>query len=134
MTETDVIAAIRKVYDPCSVTAQAPVSIYDMGMITRLDVQPEGRVFLTIRPTSLGCTLMAFIMQAVDDSVMAVVGVSEVNISLDVHSDWSEAEMTEEGRRILHARRSRSRQEVPVRRREWEGRSRGPQHTRSEQE
>jgi metal-sulfur cluster biosynthetic enzyme len=134
MTEADVIAAIRKVYDPCSVTAQAPVSIYDMGMITRLDVQPEGRVFLTVRPTSLGCTLMAFIMQAVDDSVMAVDGVSEVKISLNVHSAWSEAEMTEEGRRILHARRSRSHQEVPVRRREWEGRLRVPQPSGSEQE
>jgi ring-1,2-phenylacetyl-CoA epoxidase subunit PaaD len=133
MTEADVIDAIKKVYDPCAVSAQAPVSIYDMGLITGLEIQPEGRVFLKIRPTQLGCTLMAFIMQAVDDSVMTVAGVSEVNLSLDVHSDWSEAEMTEEGKRILHARRSRSREEVPVRRREWEARSRGPQHTRSEQ-
>jgi metal-sulfur cluster biosynthetic enzyme len=132
MTEADVIDAIKQVYDPCAVSANAPVSVYDMGLIMGLEIQPEGRVFIKIRPTQLGCTLMAFIMQAVDDRVMTVPGVTEVNLSLDVHSDWSEAEMTEEGRRILNDRRSRSREEVPVRRREWEERSRGPQRVRSE--
>ena len=122
--EEDVRAALGRVYDPCSVVAQSPLSIIDMGLLVDLNTTPEGDVTVVIRPTSAMCTLIASIMQAVDEAVAAVPGVASVTTRIDNSGRWSEEVMTEAGRAALAARRERSRREVPVKFREWETRPR----------
>jgi len=122
MIEAQVIDALKQVYDPCSVSAHAPVNVVDMGLITKVAVSEAGDVSIAVRPTSFGCTLMATIMQAVDKAASDVSGVASVSVSLDLHSPWSEAAMSSEGRHILDSRRKRSREEVNVEPRQWETR------------
>ncbi len=106
--------ALERVVDPCSITAGAPISVVDMGMINAVSVDAEGGVDISMRATSAMCTMIAGIMQVVEREVGGVEGVSEVRVELTSGSLWTEAEMTERGRRILGERRQRSRKEVPV--------------------
>ena len=81
---------------------------------TELTVDDAGVVTIAMRPTPGMCTLIAGIMTDVEETVACVPGVSRVRVSLHGDTTWPEAD-SENGRRILEARRQRSRAEVPVR-------------------
>jgi metal-sulfur cluster biosynthetic enzyme len=117
-----VTEALGSVFDPCSLSAGAPLSVVDMGLITELTVDDEGVVTIAIRPTSAMCTLIAGIMTGVEETVARMPGVSSVRVSLNGDTMWTEADLSENGRRVLEARRQRSRAEVPVRPHEWKTR------------
>jgi metal-sulfur cluster biosynthetic enzyme len=115
-------AALGAVYDPCSVKANAPLSVVNMGLVTGIDVDDTGGVRIKLRPTSPWCTLIACIMQGVEDEVRKLDGIGNVTVEIDNSSQWSEASLTPEGRDILHATRARSRAVAPVRRQQWKER------------
>jgi metal-sulfur cluster biosynthetic enzyme len=102
-----VLAAVRTVEDPCSIATRHPVNIVDLGLLVDLGVEDGGDVRVTLRPTSGSCTLIASIMQAVEEQVSAVDGVHEVNVALDLHSMWTPDEMTESGKQQLAAARAK---------------------------
>lgn len=112
--KAQVLEALEQVVDPCSITAGAPISVIDMGMINDVAVDAEGGVDISMRATSAMCTMIAGIMAGVELQVGRVEGVSEVRVKLTSGSLWTEAEMTDRGRRILEERRARSRRELPV--------------------
>lgn len=117
-------AALGAVYDPCSVQASAPLSVIDMGLVTSIAIGADGMVRVAMRPTSPWCTMIGCMMQAVEDKVCAVEGVSGVIVDLDREAeDWTEADLTPQGREILDGTRARSRAAVPVRRRQWQERA-----------
>jgi metal-sulfur cluster biosynthetic enzyme len=117
-----VVDALAGVVDPCSVTAGAPLSVIDMGMVTRLTVDAAGAVNISMRPTSAMCTMIAGIMKGVEDKVGSVDGVTSVRVELNADTIWTEADLSEKGRRDLQARRERSRAEVKVKPHEWKTR------------
>ena len=120
-----VTAALGSVFDPCSLSTGAPLSVIDMGLVTELTVDDAGVVTIGMRPTSGMCTLIAGIMTQVEEAVARVPGVSSVRVSLNNDTMWTEADLSETGRRILESRRQRWRAEVPVGPREWKtGRTR----------
>lgn len=118
----EIDAALATVFDPCSVQANAPLSVVDMGLVLGVEVQGDGVVSLRIRPTSQWCTMIGSIMQGIEDRVGAVPGVREVRIDIDRETMWSEAELTPRGKDILYGVRARSRAAVPVRRQQWKER------------
>lgn len=121
--EEKVRRALAAVFDPCSVAANAPLSILDMGMVTSLEVGEDGGVSIAIRATTLMCTLIACIGEAVEKAIREVPGVTVVEVRIDgAASDWTEASMTEAGRRILAERRRRSLEISPVRPQAWRDR------------
>ena len=115
--------ALQAVFDPCSVNVGAPISVADMGMVTRLDLNADGVVDIELRPTSPMCTLIGSIMQGVEEKVGGVAGVTSVVVTINIRSPWSEADMTSQGRHKLEARRNRSRLEVPVEPQQWKRRA-----------
>jgi metal-sulfur cluster biosynthetic enzyme len=118
-----VTEALGSVFDPCSLAAGAPLSVIDMGLITELTIDDEaGVVAIAMRPTSAMCTVIAGVMTDVEEIVARVPGVSSVRVSLHNDTMWTEANLSENGRRVLEARRQRSRTEVPVRPHEWKTR------------
>jgi metal-sulfur cluster biosynthetic enzyme len=116
-------AALATVYDPCSVQASAPLSVINMGLITSIDMSPSGAVRIKMRPTSAWCTMIGSMMQGIERQLRALEGVTDVSIDIDQSAPWSEADLTPEGREILGGVRARSRAAVPVRRRQWQGRT-----------
>jgi len=117
-----VIEGLEEVIDPCSITAGAPLSVVDMGLINELSVDEEGMVRLSMRATSAMCTMIAGIMKVAEERLAHVEGVTQVEIKLCSGAIWTEADMTERGRQTLAARRERSRVEVAVRPHEWKTR------------
>ena len=117
-----VMEGLEEVVDPCSVTAGAPLSVIDMGLVSNLSVDEEGRVRLSMRATSAMCTMIAGIMKHAEERLARVEGVRRVEITLCSGAIWTEADMTERGRRALAARRERSRVEIAVRPHEWKTR------------
>ena len=115
--------ALAAVYDPCSVRANAPLNILNMGLVTGIDISSRGGVCVKLRPTSPWCTLIACIMQSIEDEVRKLDGVNAVAVEIDNSSLWSEASLTDEGRRILRETRRRSRAIVPIRKRQWQDRA-----------
>ena len=125
--EESVYAALGEVIDPCSITAGAPLSVVDMGMVMDVSVDDQGVASIGMRATSAMCTMIAGIMKAAEDRIAAVDGVTEVRIKLSSGPVWTEADMTDRGRSILNARRQRSQREFAVKPHEWKTRLAGSQ-------
>jgi len=119
VTEDQVRAAMSEIYDPCSVASGSSLSIEEMGLVTAVDVDARGDVRVMLRPTSMMCTLINAIMDAVHDRVSLIPGVRSVDLGIDRDHPWTENELSEEGKRKLAEVRSRSRAAVPVRRQQW---------------
>jgi metal-sulfur cluster biosynthetic enzyme len=112
--------AIAAVDDPCSIRANAPLNIFELGLVREWTVGPDGEVHVTLSPTSPSCTLIGSIIQGVEQRVGAVDGVRSVVVELDADTFWTEDLMSSEGRRKLAGRRGGSMERVPVRPRQWE--------------
>lgn len=111
--------ALTRVFDPCSVAANAPLNVVEMGLITQCELDDDGVVRILVSATSPSCILIGSIMKGVVDEVSAVDGVSEVDAQLDTDTFWTPELMTEEGRAKLDARRQGSLDRVPLRPQQW---------------
>lgn len=88
---TDVIAALRTVYDP-----EIPVNIYDLGLIYGLDIDgASGRVDIRMTLTAPGCPVAATFPGTVEEAVKAVEGVREAHVELVWEPPWSRELMSE---------------------------------------
>jgi metal-sulfur cluster biosynthetic enzyme len=111
--------AIAKVDDPCSVRANAPLNVFELGLVRDWTVDDDGHVHVTLSPTSPSCVLIGSIMEGVEQRVRAVPGVASVQVVLDSETFWTTELMSDEGRRKLDGRRQGSLQRVPLRPRQW---------------
>jgi metal-sulfur cluster biosynthetic enzyme len=117
---TAVAGAIAEVDDPCSIAANAPLNIFEMGLVRSWDVDEEGHVRVVVSPTAPSCTLMGSILQGIEQRVGAIAGVSDVEVIIDTDFVWSPAAMAPAGLAQLVARRNGSMARVPVRPRQWQ--------------
>jgi metal-sulfur cluster biosynthetic enzyme len=118
-------AAIAEVDDPCSLAANAPLSIFELGLVRDWTVDGDGHVHVAVSPTAPSCTLMGSILQGIEERVGLVDGVSSVEVEIDTDFVWSPLEMSTAGRGKLATRRGNSMREVPVRPRQWQQTARG---------
>jgi metal-sulfur cluster biosynthetic enzyme len=114
-----VARAIAEVDDPCSIAANAPLNIFELGLVRSWDVDDDGHAQVVVSPTAPSCTLMGSILQGIEQRVGALAGVTDVDVIIDTDFVWSPAEMTAAGRAQLAARRTGSMARVPVRPRQW---------------
>ena len=79
------IAALQKVYDP-----ELPLSIYDLGLIYELDVDPEQRsaqVVMTL--TNPACPVAGTLPREVEEALRAVDGIETADVTLTWSPPWS---------------------------------------------
>jgi len=114
-----VVAAIERVYDPCSLAVNAPLNLIEMGLVRKCSVDDDGIAHVSIGTTAPGCVLVGSILEALEEQIGAVPGVSSVELRVDTSVIWTPDLMTDEGRRKLDARRQESHRRVPVRPRQW---------------
>ena len=86
-----VMEGLEDVIDPCSVTAGAPLSIVDMGLLNELCVDDDGAVRVSMRATSAMCTMIAGIMKVAEERLARVEGVTRVEVQLCSGGIWTEA-------------------------------------------
>jgi ring-1,2-phenylacetyl-CoA epoxidase subunit PaaD len=93
----DVLFWLEAVKDP-----EIPViSLIDLGVITKVEINHKGKVRVEMTPTFVGCPAMDYMKKEVEE-VLKQKGVDfEVNISFESH--WSSNRITEKGRQALKA-------------------------------
>lgn len=102
-----ILGQLEQVIDPCSVSAGAPLSIVQMGMLSGCTIDDQGRVEVRLRLSSPGC-LMGGLMFApdIEHRLSQLDGISAVEVELDDPHTWSEDAISPEGRARLAAVRA----------------------------
>jgi metal-sulfur cluster biosynthetic enzyme len=113
-------AALGRVFDPCSLAANAPVSIVDMGLVLGWRVDEAGNVTVRMCVTSPCCTLAPNIAAGAERELRRIDGLAEVTVEMDAATFWTPDRMTDRGRETLRLRRERSQALLPVRPRQWQ--------------
>ena len=90
---TDVIKALRQVYDP-----EIPVNIYDLGLIYELVINKAHDVFIKMTFTAPNCPMADDVMADVRASVEDVPGIRSCNIELIFEPAWDKSMLSEEAR------------------------------------
>lgn len=116
--ESAVQDALAHVDDPCSIRANAPLNIIELGLVQHWSVE-DGVVRVTVSPTAPSCILMGSIVDGVRERVSAVPGVREVQVTIDGSIVWTPDMMSGPGREKLEQRRQGSMTRAPVRPRQW---------------
>ena len=90
---TDVIKALKQVYDP-----EIPVNIYDLGLIYELVINKEHDVAIKMTFTAPNCPMADEVMAEVKTSVEDVPGIKSCNIELVFEPGWAKSMLSEEAR------------------------------------
>jgi FeS assembly SUF system protein len=91
--EAQVIEKLRTIHDP-----EIPVNIYDLGLIYDLDVQPSGAVHVLMTLTAANCPVAQDFPQTVQETLLAIPGVSQVQVELVWEPPWGPERMSEAAR------------------------------------
>ena len=79
------IAALQKVYDP-----ELPLSIYDLGLIYELDVDPEQKSAQVVMAlTNPACPVAGTLPREVEEALRAVDGIEQADVTLTWTPPWS---------------------------------------------
>ena len=95
--ESEIIEAIKKVYDP-----EIPVNIYELGLIYKIDIQEHGNVEITMTLTSPFCPVAGSMPKEVAARASEVEGVKNANVELVFEPPWSMDLMSEEAKLKLN--------------------------------
>ena len=82
---------------------QIPVTIYELGLIYGIAVEPTGAVTVRMTLTAAGCPAAQALPQEVEERVRAVPGVTNVKIDLVFDPPWDQSRMSEAARLQLAA-------------------------------
>jgi metal-sulfur cluster biosynthetic enzyme len=111
------------------VAAGTPLSIVDMGLVTTVEDEGDGHVRVGIRTTSPMCDLAAPILEAAEETVLSVPGVTQASVTLDTSKGWwTEAEMSDAGREALEAGRQRRRLTLQIEPLQWTRQRKNVEH------
>ena len=91
--EESIVDVLKTVYDP-----EIPVSIYDLGMIYKIDLHDDGTLDMDMTFTSPSCPAADYIFEDVRTKVEGVKGVETANINLVFDPIWDQSMMSEEAR------------------------------------
>ncbi|MEL6717757.1 MAG: iron-sulfur cluster assembly protein [Bacteroidota bacterium] len=92
----NIIAAIKTVFDP-----EIPVDIYELGLIYKVEVNEKGAVLLEMTLTSPMCPVADSLPMEVQEKIMAVEGVSDVDLRVVYDPPWDKSKMSEEAQFML---------------------------------
>lgn len=88
-----IIEAIKTVFDP-----EIPVDIWELGLIYEINIEDNGAVKLIMTLTSPMCPVAGSMPMEVQEKVIAVEGVTDVELSLVYDPPWTKEKMSEEAR------------------------------------
>lgn len=88
------IEMLRTVYDP-----EIPVNIYDLGLIYKIDFNPEDSVLhVDMTLTAPSCPAADFIMEDVRQKLVSIDGPKSVDLRLVFEPIWNQDMMSEEAK------------------------------------
>ena len=94
--KSKIVDALKQVYDP-----EIPVNVWDLGLIYKLKVSKDGKVFIRLTLTSPACPVAGQIITNIVQTVQAIPGVKNVDAELVFDPPWDLSKVTAEGREVL---------------------------------
>jgi FeS assembly SUF system protein len=94
---SDLVSALKTVFDP-----EIPVDIYELGLIYRMDIDPERNVEVDMTLTAPGCPVAGDMPGWVENAVASVPGVGQVKVNLTFDPPWDPIRMSDEARLALN--------------------------------
>ena len=85
-----VIDVIKTCYDP-----EIPVNIYELGLVYKLAVNPEGAVHIDMTLTSPGCPVAGSLPGEIEAKVKTVPGVTSTKVTVVWEPPWDKSRMSE---------------------------------------
>ncbi len=86
--DASVVAALDRVYDPCSVAAGRPTGLHAMGLVLGWELR-EGVLCVDFCATFTGCTLAPHFMSAAQAALAELPGVARVVTRMDSGFLWT---------------------------------------------
>ena len=114
-----IMAALHQVCDPCSIAANAPISIVDMGLVRDWSVDEGGNLVVRMCVTSPSCTMAPHMVRGVEELLSQIHEIASVSVEVDPLVFWTPDEMTDSGKEILAGRRERSLSLARVEPKQW---------------
>lgn len=105
LTEQDILAALRDVYDP-----ELPVNIVDLGLVYRVAVAsdpdapgmvPRQKVETDVTMTSQGCPAHQLILEKIKNRLAGLQQISHTSVTLTCEPPWTPHRITPEARKQL---------------------------------
>ncbi|MEO6069417.1 MAG: iron-sulfur cluster assembly protein [Chitinophagaceae bacterium] len=85
-----VVEALQTIFDP-----EIPVSIYELGLIYRVDILPINNVQILMTLTAPSCPAAQALPIEVDQKVRELEGVHDVHVSVTWDPPWDKSMMSE---------------------------------------
>lgn len=96
MLKEKIIKKLKTILDP-----ELGISVYDLGLIYKINVDKKGLVKIEMTLTAPGCPFMAALVEKVRKEVSSIEGVSSVKLDLVFDPPWTLEKMSKEGRKRL---------------------------------
>ena len=91
--EEDIVFTLKNIYDP-----EIPINVYDLGLIYKVDFEPDGKVYIEMTLTAPNCPAADFLMEDVKQKVESIPEVTKLDLNLVFEPEWSQDLMTEEAK------------------------------------
>ena len=92
-----IIEEIKKIFDP-----EIPVNIYELGLIYKIEVLEEKKVYVEMTLTSPNCPVAESLPNNVKDNILKLDEVSDVELKLVWEPKWGPHRMSEAARLELN--------------------------------
>lgn len=91
--EERVVEMLRTVFDP-----EIPVSIYDLGLVYRIDIDDDANLTVDMTLTAPSCPAADFMMDDARIKLESIEGLNSVTINLVFEPEWTQDMMSEEAK------------------------------------
>lgn len=88
-----IVDVIKSCFDP-----EIPVNVYDLGLIYRIGIKPEGLIEVDMTLTAPGCPAAGILPGEVEGKVRSVPGVTDVKLNLVWEPPWDQNKMSQAAR------------------------------------
>ncbi len=85
-----IIGEIKKIYDP-----EIPVNIYELGLIYKIEINDDNKVFIEMTLTSPNCPVAESLPNSVKENILKIDGIKDVDLKLVWDPPWTKDKMSE---------------------------------------
>ncbi|MCO4818946.1 MAG: phenylacetate-CoA oxygenase subunit PaaJ [Bacteroidetes bacterium] len=96
-SEVDIRNFLKEVKDP----EIPPISIVDLGIVTKISITESNDVHVTLTPTFAGCPALKIMEDLVKERLNKVDGIGSVSVNTSFETTWTTDMISEEGREAL---------------------------------
>jgi metal-sulfur cluster biosynthetic enzyme len=104
LTHEEVVSCLQRITDPCSAATNVPLSIVEMGMVEKVELE-SGNVIIALRMTSPLCHALPYFEMEIERVLTGIPGIGSVSCTFDHGGNWQPDHMTLGAQRKLADRR-----------------------------